>query len=480
MTQFKYGFEDGKLRTKTDENSQITTFCYWTGGCSGSSFDPFVRLTGIQYPDTGVSTFAYSDAGPSPSVTATKAITSTLNMVSTTTYDAIGHPVQTALSSDPDGATYAVTTYDGMGKPRFVYNPTRCSTPTTNCGERTWGFSTYTYDALGRTINVAEQDGSSVQTSYSSNQTTVTDEAGNQRTSQSDALGRLTYVWEAPNNTNYNYKTVYAYDALNNLLSVNQNGSRTRTFTYDSLARLLCAANPEIQIVTCPASGTTFPAGAITYTYDSNGNLSSKVAPSPGHTTGTATVTTNYSYDALNRLTQKAYVGLTMSKAKFGYDGTTLTSCGQNPPTITAPTNLVGRRSAICAGKSGSSWSYDPMGRPLLESRINAGSKQKNLSVSYAYNKDGSLNTLTYPSGDVVTYTVGGAGRVTAVNDSSNNYVGPYTKCCAVVSHAVIPNAVIEEEYAPFGGLGGISRTNPVILSRHFSPRRLQHPPATT
>jgi len=36
----------------------------------------------------------------------------------------------------------------------------------------------------------------------------------NQRKSQNDALGRLTAVWEAPNNTGYNYKTDYQCDAL--------------------------------------------------------------------------------------------------------------------------------------------------------------------------------------------------------------------------------------------------------------------------
>jgi hypothetical protein len=40
----------------------------------------------------------------------------------------------------------------------------------------------------------------------------------------------------------------------------------------------------------------------------------------------------------------------------------------------------------MCDGKSGSDWSYDPMGRPLLESRINKGSTQKKLNVSYTYN----------------------------------------------------------------------------------------------
>ncbi len=254
-----------------------------------------------------------------------------------------------------------------------------------------------------------------VTTSYSNNQTTVTDEVSNQRTSQSDALGRLTYVWEAPNVTGYNYETDYTYDALNNLLSVTQKGGsssssnwRPRSFIYDSLSRLTSAINPE--------------SGIILYSYDPNGNLTSKVAPKP-NAGSTGTVTTNYSYDALNRLTAKTYVGLTMTALMYGYDGTTLVGCGQTPPVITF-TNPIGRRTAMCSGMSGSSWSYDPMGRPSLESRIdlNPGNGPKK-NVGYTYYLDGSLNTLTYPSGKILTYTVLGAGRATQAIDPNNNYV---------------------------------------------------------
>src|SRR5207245_5310539 len=108
---------------------------------------------------------------------------------------------------------------------------------------------------------VTQPDGSPVSTSYAANQTTVTDEAGKKRKSQTDGLGRLTIVWEDP--TRLNYETDYTYDVLNNLLTVNQKGNdpnsanwRPRTFTYDSLSRLLTAANPE--------------SGTILYTYDAD------------------------------------------------------------------------------------------------------------------------------------------------------------------------------------------------------------------
>jgi len=285
---FQWNYNQGELAVLTDENGKSSFFYY---------NDPWNRLTEADYPDGGVTKHAYVDTPPI-SVTTCELIngsaSATCNATSAPTgwetnvalKDGVGHVIQTQLSSDPDGATSTATTYDGIGMPYQVYNPTRCNPPATNCGtETTWGFTTYTYDALGRTKNVLQPDGSIVQTTYSGNQSTVIDEAGKSRESVVDALGRMTQVFEDP--AGLKYETDYTYDALNNLLSVTQNGSnsasaRYRTFTYDSLSRLLCAANPEVQAVTCPASTNgSIPLGAITYGYDANGNLLTKTAPAP-------------------------------------------------------------------------------------------------------------------------------------------------------------------------------------------------------
>jgi RHS repeat-associated protein len=164
-------------------------------------------------------------------------------------------------------------------------------------------------------------------------------------------------------------------------------------------------------------------------------------------------VTTNYSYDVLNRLTQKAYVGLSTSLVKFAYDGALPPAgCNQDAPTITSA-NSIGRRSAMCGQESGSSWSYDSMGRPLLEARINAGGgSQTNYSVRYTYYLDGALNTLTYPSGDVVTYQVGGAERPTQVTDSTNNYA-------------------MSAKYAPHGALASMTNGTGIATSNIYSDR---------
>jgi RHS repeat-associated protein len=466
---FKYSYTDGRLTSSTDANGNPTTYKYNTPPSGCGFTDGLDRIGEVDYPDGGKTTYCYNDtsynsATPSPSVTITKAISSTANLISTTAFDGMGHTIQTILSSDPDGTTYTVETYDGTGKPYQAYNPTRCATPTTNCGtENTWGLATYIYDSLGRVTSVLEPDGSSIATTFSNNQTTVTDEAGNQRKTQTDGLGRLTAVWEDPGSSPHlNYETDYQYDVLNNLLCAVQKGTdtthfttcapapalwRPRSFTYNSLSQLLTATNSE--------------SGTINYAYDANGNLAARVAPKAGQT-GTSQTTTNYTYDAVNRLTKKAYTN-PFGNVFFAYDGTILSGCPVvTPPVITSPTNLIGRRSAMCSN-SGSSFSYDQMGRVQIDKRTTKGTAAKTYAISYSYNKDGSLYTLTYPSGNVVTYNVGGAGRAISVNDSSHNYL--FGQPCPLIAGPFCP-----VEYAPFGSLFAAD-VGPTSLQRVFNNR---------
>ncbi|MGC2463321.1 MAG: RHS repeat domain-containing protein, partial [Steroidobacteraceae bacterium] len=94
-------------------------------------------------------------------------------------------------------------------------------------------------------------------TAYCGPSTLVTDPTGKWRRSRVDALGRLAEVDEpnsptatvasngCPGTNEPIWVTSYTNDALGNLLQAVQNSSRTRTFTYDSISRLLTATNPE-------------------------------------------------------------------------------------------------------------------------------------------------------------------------------------------------------------------------------------------
>ena len=202
--------------------------------------------------------------------------------------------------------------------------------------------------------------------------------------------------------------TNYAYDVIGNLTTVTQ-GSQTRTFTYDSLARLRQATNPE--------------SGTVNYQYDDNGNLLVK--------TDARTVSTHFEYDALNRLTRRWYngsnavsstthnspalpagVGAT-DEARFKYDAA-LTTTGAPIYTIgSAKGRLVAQ--TYGTGTNGDYYAYDALGRVTLKIQ-QTGSVKYQMSASY--NLAGAISVLTYPSGHSVTNTFDQAGRLAALSGS--------------------------------------------------------------
>jgi RHS repeat-associated protein len=213
--------------------------------------------------------------------------------------------------------------------------------------------------------------------------------------------------------------TQYQYDPLGNLICVEQHGNvsgtgcsanpsndatspwRVRRFTYDSLSRLLTAKNPE--------------SGTISYAYDNDGNLLQKISPAPNQT-GTATQTISYCYDALHRVTGKAYGALScpLSSAvvSYAYD---------------SGSNAIGKLTQMIDQAGTVTYSYDILGRLTSETRTLTGANNAAISktLSYDYNLDGSLKTLHYPSGAAIAYTPDSAGRMLSAIDTANsiNYV---------------------------------------------------------
>lgn len=429
-TNYNFDFNTGVVTSITDPNSQPTTYGY----------DIFTRLTQANHPDGGQATLTYNESAYPFNVVKTQTITSGMNLTHKVVVDGLGRVTQTQLTSDPEGTDYVDTTYDADGRKASGSNPYRTTS------DPTYGITSYQYDALGRLTKTIPPDGSSTAnneaTDYSAfPAVTVTDEAGHSRKSQTDALGRLINVWEDP--AVLNYQTIYQYDALGNLLCAEQHGGvtgtgcssspsndatspwRVRRFGYDPLSRLLTAKNPE--------------SGTITYNYDADGEVATKV--------GARGITTTYSYDKVHREYQETYSDTTPT-AKYGFDG--VAGAVNCPPTITV-TNAIGRRTAMCDGSGTTSWSYDPMGRELTEQRT-IGSVTK--SIYHTYNLDGSTATLTYPSGRVITYTPSAAARMLSAVDTANsiNYA-----TSALYSPA---GAIMSLKNGMTGSFGGIVTTD--------------------
>jgi YD repeat-containing protein len=346
--------------------------------------------------------------------------------------------------------------YDALGRLYSTTNPYRP-------GNSTWGtayYSTYQYDALNRPLSVTTPDNAAITTSYSGNQTTVTDQASKKRTTVTDGLGRLTGVVEDPNSTSYtglNYTTIYGYDPLGDLTCVNQggsaaiggvcssSGSHPRSFVYDAMKRLTTATNPET--------------GTITYAYDAVGNILKKTDARPvttcyGNSVNGSTCS-NDGYDALNRPTVKSYSDGTTPQVRYAYgdalpSGSTAVSNGFGRLTQTANsvsiTNILG---------------YDALGRVTASSQTTQGSTSPYTFSSYGYNLAGALTSETLPSGRTITTTYDTANRPATLQGtlgaaSPTNYVG---------------TATAPIQYTPHGATWSFSRASGVTHTEDYNSR---------
>ncbi len=418
----------GLTATTTDANSVKTTY----------SYDSMLRPLGTTVKTPSGSTVAqttisYSGSSLPETITTTVSSSPSPNETSTVTLDGLG---RTSTSVSPNGATVA-TTYNSMGYVQSVSNPYITT------GDSTYGITSYLYDGLGRKTYQCQPDNTTSNPTtcspsasyqswaYSGNAVTFTDEVGNQWKRWTDGLGRLTEVME-PNgsSTAPSMETDYSYDALNNLLSVNQKGlsgntPRARSFTYDSLSRLLTATNPE--------------SGQSSYTYDADDNVVQKTVPAPNSTTVGATVTLGYSYDNLNRLCYKFYTSPvancpssvpSSAVAAFFYDSSTLSGAANTAGRLTSEETLNGG-TAISERYT---YAYDALGRLRSEKQCPMGTCFVPALItcpdgvqvaSYCYDEAGNVygsnNMLSGTNGIVFSYGYDSGGRLTSQTSTPNS-----------------------------------------------------------
>ncbi|HEY0097929.1 MAG TPA: polymorphic toxin-type HINT domain-containing protein [Pyrinomonadaceae bacterium] len=372
-----YDYWTGIKLSTTDANGKVTTYQY---------NDALNRLSNVNHPDGGWSAFWYGRNAYGDYIGTRQAINATQHTESYQFFDGLGRPVR---SFALDGSQWITTDtqYDALGRVWRVSNPYLSGGSGTQINP-SGNWTTRSYDALGRETSLTTPDGAVTNNAYSGNQTTVTDQAGKQRRSITDAFGRQTQVIEDPNGVAY--VTNYTYDPLGNLRRVEQ-GGQYRYFMYDSLGRLLRVKNPEqaananLATAADPVSGNT--QWSLGYSYDNNGNVSVR--------TDARGVTTTYQYDNINRLKQTNYS-----------DGTPYTL-----RTYDFATNGRGRFYAdyesSTSGTLNFVLTYDAMGRPTTgktEFYLLGWGWRPAYTMARAYDLMGNITSLTYPSGHTAQY----------------------------------------------------------------------------
>jgi RHS repeat-associated protein len=442
ISNFSYDYSNGQLTVAKDVNAQSTTYQY---------NDSLARLTQINYPDGGQTTYTYNDTAPNPSITTSKKLDGSRSVTSVSVMDGIGHEIQTQLA----GSYFVDLTYDGLGRLYTQSNPHLSGSSASD------GTTTYTYDPLGRVMQVLHPDGTSTSTTYSGRAVLSKDEGNGttnvQRVSQYDAFKELISVCEVTSTSEQGsnpvacgqdiaatgFPTTYTYSPLGDLISVSQGGV-SRSFNYDSLSRLVSASNPE--------SGTvcygTWSNGQCVEGYDANGNLAIK--------TDARGIITSYQYDNLNRVLSKNYSDGTPS-ASFTYD-----TSSEN-----GASNTVGHLTYTQVQSGGSTLAkrslvaYDQMGRLQKElqcSPTNCGSTP--YTLQYSYWPSGDLETVAdnlASSPYTLTYNYDTADHLQNITSTWNDSQHPSTLFSA-------------QPYAPFGLSNATLGAN-IQLQRNYNNR---------
>jgi RHS repeat-associated protein len=243
-----------------------------------------------------------------------------------------------------------------------------------------------------------------------------------------DALGRVAVVI-APANA----QTTYSYSG--NTVMVTDPSGKARKSETDALGRLVKIYEPDVTAQGNPLTVTTeYSHNALdlltqvlhgsqtrTFNYDDMGRLTSQVTPEAGSwsytynafsqvltRTDARGVVTTYQYDTLNRPTTVSY--------NVGSTGVAATSSVTYAYGTDATQNNKGRLITVTDGPGSTGLTYDVLGRVTQEQKVISGTTY---TVGYAYNLASEVASVTYPSGRVVNQEFDSIGRLTAVKNGT-------------------------------------------------------------
>lgn len=359
--------------SSTDLNGLTTT---WT-------HDPYGRPTGVTDPSGTTNHVVYLQDGSDQQHIHSSLDDGSADGVWTDVYyDGLGRVTDRIRKSDtPDANESTHTSYADAG---------------TNPASQThWARGTvadvptevYTYDALGWVASQTHPDGSTLTANRTASpQGTVlnhTDESGRGTAVTFDAWNRQTSVTQ--HSTADSVATLnYEYNLSDELVTITDAANNRTTRTIDSFGQITAEQDSD--------------RGGTTYTHDLNGNLKSS--------TDARAITTTYEHDELNRTTSETHSGdPAAATTTWHYDE------NGHGPSIGALTSISDASADGCPDRLSEARTYDQFGRPDSITSCVAGHRVRQRT---SYDEANRPSSLTYPNGEVVRYSYGPSGRLSA------------------------------------------------------------------
>ena len=374
-TSYSYGlygnltsaaYPDGTTESFTyDAENQVISSTDRYGKTSAYTYDAVGNLKTITYSNGNTKTYTYDACNRVTSVT------SVTGAVTTYGYDSIGR--NTSVTDDDGNAT------------TYSYNSQNLISSMTDCNGNTYSF---TYDDGGNQTGIDYPNGGSYSATYDvrSRLTSETDAMGGTTYYSYDDSDNLTSVTDAMGNT-----TSYTYDEAGNLTKVTDPLGNETTYAYDGYGRYLSQTNALGQTASVTynadgqiASSTDFGGNTIDYTYNSLGMVTAAAINGSEIT---------YTYDSYGN-------ALTIGDNEYTYNSngqlTSKTDGAGNEVNYTYNSNYL--LSSVATTGVSVSYTYDKYGR------IQTVTDLEGNVTTYTYDDVGNLETVTYPNGVVTTY----------------------------------------------------------------------------
>jgi RHS repeat-associated protein len=349
-------------------NGNVTRVLDPVGGDERFTYDSQFNVVAHQDPNGNVTQYTYDPAGNVTSMT------DPLGNITRMTYESGFNQVESV--TDPLGHTTRFR-YDDNGNLRELVDAAGNTT-------------TMAYDARGQLTRITDPLGNAVGIEFDAQGilNATTDALGSVTRSTFDEAGRLTAQTNAEGRT-----TRYEYDAVNRLLSITDALGQLTRFGYDAAGNLISVLDAN--------DHTT------TYEYDEFNRLVRKVDPA-----GRAEA---YAYDSQNRL-----IRLTTAANQvitLGYDGAGRRTLRQTADdTVRYTYDRRGNLTQVSDSDSNLSYQYDTLNR-IAQARTTATVSQPATTITYSYDADSNLISMTSSFGGATAYAYDPLHRLIRVTE---------------------------------------------------------------
>lgn len=407
MTSYIHSLEAKTITYSYDENSNLIAV-------DGPRID-ITDITAFDYHPNGYIALVKNPLGHSTSYSE---------------YTAFGNPGKII---DPNGLETNIT-YDNMGRPTSII--VSGSTPAEA------RITHYQHDALGQLTSITLPGGQTTQYEYDdlNNVTAIETESGNRIEYLIDSNGnpmqeKYTQQGQTKKVINYVYNQLqqlesiisgegieqnFMYDGNAQTVSTTDGAGNPSWNQYDALGRPVSNVDADLSATNRLYTDLGFLSQVVdgrnvttTYQYNIHGEIISQSSPDTGHTTyevdhaGNRTakidargVRVEYSYDALNRLTDIHYPSSPNLDVQYIYD--------ENP-------NGIGQLSRVIDATGEMSYYYDDFGN--ISERV-YDIDDLTLIHSYTYDANDQVTTEIRPSGRVFSYQRDSEGNIVSVSTS--------------------------------------------------------------